>query len=153
MNTNIVNSTEFEKAFDNAKPGDLLTISSFAAIVWNTEQAFKILDKAFAKNISILSIEDNLDTRLLNDATFLMLSAMVTTIRKNQRIQQKQGIDKAVAENRYGESSRLQRIVQSPKFQILKNKIEHHEITKQEASQELGISRPSLDKYLKNTSK
>lgn len=128
------------------KPGDTVVTSTLANFSFKAEGIFRMLDAFFERGVHVIAILEDFDSRMLDMSTYAILSRVTASAAKAQRKAQMKGIQTAKSEGRYGRNLSA---ADFPDFPQLLEQYQSNDITKVEFARKLGISRPTLDKLLR----
>ena len=134
---------------DFVREGDTIYIHDFSRLARSTKDLLNIVEQMTAKGVHLISVKENIDT---NTATGKMMLTMIGAInefeRQNLLERQKEGI--AIAKEKGLYKGRKEISFTDNEFNIEYEKYKNRTITKKELAEQLRISRPTLDKILKN---
>ena len=142
---------EFRKMLDEVLPGDIVYVHDFSRLARSTKDLLDIVDLFHKKDVHLVSNKENIDTSTPTGKLMLtMIGAINEFERTNMLERQREGITIAKRKGIYkgGKKKEVDE-------QILINGIEElnaGNMTKTELAKELGVSRPTLDKLIKNMS-
>lgn len=142
------NRPKLNDLLDYAREGDTIYISSFDRLARNTKDLLEIVEQLTKDNIKLISLKENLDTSTPTGKLMLtMLGAIAEFERSNLLERQREGI--AIAKEK-GKYKGRQPIEIDKNFIKQYQKYLKREITtKKELAETLEISRPTLDKLIK----
>lgn len=127
---------------------DEVHVLSFDRLARSTKDLLEIIETLKDKEVALISHKENLDT---STPTGKMLVTMIGAInefeRENILERQRQGI--ALAKERGAYKGRQKKEVDQELFEDLLEKYNTRQINKVQMAKELGVSRPKLDKLLK----
>jgi len=126
--------------------GDTVYIHDFSRIARSVTELSKIVDELENKNAHFVSVQENFDTnteqgRIMKD----MLSSLASLERNVYKEKQKEGIEKAKAAGKYKGRVRIK----VPNFNEYYDMYINKKITKTDIAKELNISRPTVDRLMK----
>jgi len=163
MKTKIINKTFIEKAsgkdtarpeltamLDYAREGDTVYIESFSRLARNTIDLLNLIETLSNRGIKVISLKEGMDTSTPSGKLMLtMIGAIATFERENLLERQREGIALAKAEGKYkGRKSK-----ELPEnFKVLYTQYKSREITKGKLAELCGVSRPVMDKLIKELS-
>ena len=142
------NRPKLQELLDFVREGDELYIHDFSRIARSTKDLLNICETLDAKGVRLISNKENIDTS--NAAGKLMLTilgAIYEFERENLLERQREGISIAKREKRY--KGRKSAEVDENEFSLLLADYQKRRISKKEFAEKLNISRPTLDKILK----
>lgn len=140
------NRPKLQELLDFVREGDIIHIHDFSRLARSTKDLLEIVDLLHRKGVVLVSNKENIDTSTPTGKLMLtMIGAINEFERTNLLERQREGI--AIAK-RNG-------VYKGGKPKEVSNFGEHYarymsrEITKSALAQELGISRPTLDKLIR----
>ena len=143
------NRPKLNEMLDFVREGDTIYIHDFSRLARSTKDLLNIVEQMTAKGVHLISVKENIDT---NTATGKMMLTMIGAInefeRQNLLERQKEGI--AIAKEKGLYKGRKEISFTDNEFNIEYEKYKNRTITKKELAEQLRISRPTLDKILKN---
>lgn len=143
-----MNRPELQAMFDYVREGDTIYIHDFSRLARSTEDLLKIVNKLKEKNVHLVSNKENIDTNTPQGKLMLTMIAAINEFERTNLLErQKEGIAIAKKEGKY--KGRQVKKINDTQFNSLYLKYQKREINKTEFAQELQISRPTLDKLLK----
>lgn len=141
-----INRPQLKAMLDFAREGDTIYILDFSRLARSTSDLLKIVDELQAKGIQLISHKENLDT---NTPTGKLMLTMIAAINEFERAnlleRQREGIAIAKAQGKY--KGRKEKHIED--FPMWYDKYMKREFTKSQLAKELGVSRPTLDKLIK----
>ena len=152
------NRPEYRKMISELKKGDVLVLHSIDRLGRNYEEIleqWRIITKEIGADVIVqdmpllnTTISRDLDGTFIADLVLQILSYVSAKERENIRRRQKEGVAIAKAQGKYkgGKPKKIDDILFSENF-IRYNK---GEITKSQFAANIGVSRPTLDKIVKN---
>ena len=141
------NRPKLIEMLDYARSGDTIYIHSFDRLARNTKDLLEIVEQLESKGIKLISIKENLDTSTPTGKLMLtMIAAMNTFERENLLERQREGI--AIAKENGAYKGRKAKEVDK-NFKAGYERYLNRELNKVELAKELKISRPTLDKLIK----
>lgn len=144
------NRPQLNEMLDFVRSGDTVFIHDFSRLARSTEDLLRIVNLLNEKGVHLVSNKENLDTSTPTGKLLLtMIGAIATFERENMLERQREGIAIAKREKRYkgGQPKKIDKEL----FQKLLEDYNCRKINKVEFSKRLGVSRPTLDKLLKET--
>lgn len=143
-----MNRPKLQEMLDFAREGDTIIVHDFSRLARNTKDLLDIVENLNDRGITLISNKENLDSSTpAGKLMITMLGAIYEFERANLLDRQREGIAIAKAQGKY--KGRKEVKVDEDKFAELYEKYLRREITKPKMAQELGISRPTLDKIIK----
>lgn len=145
-----INRPKLKEMLDFAREGDTIYIHDFSRLARSTKDLLEIVETLKAKGINLVSNKENIDTSTPTGKLMLTMIAAINEFeRANLLERQREGIAIAKRNGKY----KGRKPFTSDKFDLLYNMYLHRELNKTEFAQELGISRPTLDKLIKEHTK
>lgn len=144
----IDNFYEFNKHLDEEKKQKLtVVIHDFSRLARSTKDLLEIVELFEDKNVNLISAKENIDTSTPTGKLMLtMIGAINEFERTNLLERQREGIAIAKAEGKY----KGRKEVKIDNFEEYYNKYKNRELNKSQLAKELGVSRPTLDKLIKD---
>lgn len=140
------NRPELQKMLEFAREGDTIYIHDFSRLARSTKDLLELVDVFEEKGINLISIKEGLDLSTPTGRLMLkMISAINDFERENMLERQREGIAIAKAEGKYKGGKRKD----IPNFEEHYNRYIQREVTKAQLAKELNVSRPTLDKLIK----
>lgn len=144
-----MNRPELQKMLDFVREGDTVYIHDFSRLARSTKDLLEIVEFLQKKNVRLISHKENLDTSTPTGKLMLtMIGAIAEFERQNILERQREGIAIAKRQGKYrgGQVKRIDEKVFSAAYDEYKTR----NITKKQLAERLNISRPTLDKLLKD---
>ncbi len=140
------NRPQLQAMLDFAREGDTVFIHDFSRIARSTKDLLAIVETLNAKGVHLVSNKENIDTSTPTGKLMLtMIGAINEFERMNLLERQREGIALAVQEGKY----KGRKEVQIDNFASYYERYMRREINKAQLAKELGISRPTLDKLIR----
>ena len=140
------NRPELQSMMDFCREGDTIYIHDFSRLARNTRDLLDIVDALEKKKVYLVSNKENIDTSTPTGKLMLtLIGAIAEFERTNMLERQREGIAIAKAAGKY----KGRKPVQVNDFDINYEKYKRREINKSQLARELNISRPTLDKLIK----
>lgn len=140
------NRPKLKEMLNFAREGDTIHIHDFSRLARSTKDLLNIVELLNEKGITLISNKENIDTSTPTGKLMLtMIGAINEFERTNLLERQKEGIAIAKREGKY----KGRKAVSIPDFENYYEKYKKREINKSELAKELNISRPTLDKLIK----
>ena len=144
------NRPQLQELLDYAREGDTIIIHDFSRLARSTKDLLEIVELLESKEITLISSKENIDTSTPTGKLMLtMIGAINEFERTNMLERQREGIAIAKAEGKY----KGRKEVKIDNFEEYYNKYKNREINKTQLAKELGVSRPTLDKLIKEHEK
>lgn len=140
------NRPELQAMLDFAREGDTIHVHDFSRLARSTKDLLDIVEILNQKGIALKSNKENLDTTTPTGKLMLtMIGAIAEFERTNLLERQKEGIAIAKREHRY----KGRKSVHVPDMDLHYQRYMSREVSKAQLARELNISRPTLDRLLK----
>lgn len=140
------NRPKLQELLEFAREGDTIHIHDFSRLARSTVDLLDIVERLNLKGVHLVSNKENIDT---STPTGKLMLTMIGAINEFERVnlleRQREGIAIAKREGKYkgGKRKTVRNFAES--YTRYKNR----EITKSALAKELNISRPTLDKLIK----
>ena len=140
------NRPKLQEMLDFAREGDTIHIHDFSRLARSTKDLLDIVEKLNQKGITLISNKENIDTSTPTGKLMLtMIGAINEFERTNLLERQREGIAIAKRNGKY----KGRKPVSIPDFEKHYQRYMKREISKSQLAKELNISRPTLDKLIK----
>lgn len=144
------NRPQLNEMLDYVREGDTVYIHDFSRLARSTEDLLNIVNTLNNKGVHLVSNKENLDTSTPTGKLMLTMIAAINTFeRENMLERQREGIAIAKREGRYKGGQPKQ--IDKDLYNSLLSEYNSRKINKVEFAKKLGVSRPTLDKLLKQT--
>ena len=138
-----MNRPELQRLLEFAREGDTVYVKDFSRLARSTKDLLELVERFKEKNIHLVSLKENLDTSTATGKLMLTMIAAINEFeRENILERQREGI--ALAKQRGAYKGR--KAVQVKDFGKY---YDRYLRTKKELAEELNISRPTLDRLIK----
>ena len=135
------NRPELQKMLDFVREGDTIYIHDFSRLARSTKDLLDIVEQLTSKGVHLVSNKENIDTSTATGKLMLtMIAAIAEFERQNLLERQKEGILIAQRAGKF----------KGGQVKKIDERYKSREITKTKFAAELKISRPTLDKLLKD---
>ena len=142
------NRPELQAMLDFVRDGDVVYIHDFSRLARSTKDLLDIIEQLQAKGVSLVSNKEAIDTSTPQGKLMVtMLGAIYEFERANLLERQKEGIAIAVKQGKY-KGGQVKRI-DDHTFNKYYHQYQSREINKVQLAKALGISRPTLDKMIR----
>ena len=142
------NRPELQTMLDFVREGDTIFIHDFSRLARSTKDLLDIVERLKAKGVHLVSNKENLNTNTPQGKLMLtMFAAFYEFERQNMLERQKEGVEIAKREGKY--KGRRPVNIDSDTFEMQYARYMSREINKVQLAQALKVSRPTLDKMLK----
>lgn len=143
------NRPQLNELLDFVRKDDIVYIHDFSRLARSLVDLLTIIDTLNKKGVILKSNKENLDTSTPTGKLMLtMIGAINEFERANLLERQREGIAIAKSEGKY--KGRQVKAISEEAFNEAYNKYKSREITKGKFAESLNISRPTLDKLLKD---
>lgn len=147
MSAKDMNRPKLKEMLDYVREGDAVYIHDFSRLARSTKDLLEIAEFLKEKGVTLVSNKESIDTSTPTGKLMLtMIGAIAEFERETILERQREGIAIAKAENKY--KGRKPKDI--PDFNIWYDKYMRREITKVEFAKAIQVSRPTLDKLIKN---
>jgi len=142
------NRPQLQSMLDFVREGDTVYIHDFSRLARSTKDLLDIVEKLNAKGVHLVSNKENIDSSTPTGKLMLtMIGAIAEFERQNLLERQREGIAIAKREGKFKGGQVKQ--IDEETFNAAYSRYKLRKITKKDLAAELGISRPTLDKLLK----
>lgn len=142
------NRPKLQEMIDYVREGDTVYIHDFSRLARSTKDLLEIAEQLQNKGVHLVSNKENIDTSTPTGKLMLtMIGAIATFERENLLERQKEGIEIAKRENKF--KGRKAVNIDAEEFELQLQKYKAREINKTELAAILKVSRPTLDKLIK----
>lgn len=139
---------ELQKMLDFVREGDTVFIHDFSRLARSTKDLLEIVERLNKKGVHLVSDKENVDSSTPTGKLMLtMIGAIAEFERQNMLDRQAEGIAIAKREGKY--KGRKAVSVDSEVFKAQYSRYMNREISKTKLAQILKVSRPTLDKMIK----
>ena len=139
---------KLKEMLEFVREGDTVYIHDFSRLARSTEDLLRIVNTLNEKGVHLVSNKENLDTSTPTGKLLLtMIGAIAQFERENMLERQREGIALAKKEGRYrgGQPKKIDKDL----FDRLLSEYNCRKINKGQFAEQLGVSRPTLEKLLK----
>lgn len=141
------NRPKLKELLDYVREGDIVVIHDFSRLARSTKDLLEIVELLNSKNVNIISAKENIDSSTPTGKLMLtMIGAINEFERTNLLERQREGIAIAKSEGKY--KGRKAKEVDK-KFKEQYTRYLNRELNKTELAKVLEVSRPTLDKLIK----
>ena len=142
------NRPELKAMLDFVREGDSIVIHDFSRLARSTKDLLEIVELLKTKGVILVSAKENIDTSTPTGKLMLtMIGAINEFERTNLLERQKEGIAIAKEQGKY--KGRKEVDIPDEVWNDLYSKYLNRELNKTQLAKELGVSRPTLDKLIK----
>lgn len=143
------NRPKLKEMLEFVREGDTVYIHDFSRLARSTKDLLEIVEQLNSKGVHLVSNKENIDTSTPTGKLMLtMIGAIAEFERQNLLERQKEGIEIAKREGKF-KGGQVKKI-DDKAFESAYERYQKREITKKQMAEELKISRPTLDKLLKD---
>ena len=143
------NRPKLQEMLDFVREGDTVYIHDFSRLARSTKDLLEILEELKAKGVDLVSNKENLDTSSPTGKLMLTVIAAINEFeRQNLLERQKEGIEIAKKEGKFKGGQVKQ--IDDAAFNASYEKYKNRELNKTPFAAALKVSRPTLDKLLKD---
>ena len=141
------NREELNKMLDFVREGDTVVIHDFSRLARSTKDLLEIVELLNDKKVNLISSKENIDSSTPTGKLMLtMIGAINEFERANLLERQREGIAIAKAKGLY----KGRKEIKIDNFEEYYNRYKNREFNKTQLAKELGVSRPTLDKLIKD---
>lgn len=141
------NRPQLQALLDYVREGDTVYIHDFSRLARSTKDLLEIVEYLNNKGVHLVSNKENIDTSTPTGKLMLtMIGAIAEFERQNMLERQREGIAIAKKEGKY----KGRKEVKVDNFDTYYQKYLNRELNKSQLAKELKISRPTLDKILRD---
>ena len=145
---NTTDRPELNNMIDFVREGDTVFIHDFSRLARSTKDLLEIVEKLNAKGVHLVSNKENIDTSTPTGKLMLtMIGAIAEFERQNMLDRQAEGIAIAKREGKYKGRKAID--IDTDVFKVQYERYKSREISKTELAKVLKVSRPTLDKMIK----
>ncbi|MFR7539318.1 MAG: recombinase family protein [Clostridium sp.] len=143
-----MNRLQLEAMLDYVREGDTVYIHDFSRLARSTKDLLSIVEQLQEKGVHLVSNKENLDTSTPTGKLMLTMIAAINEFeRENLLERQREGIAIAKEQGKF-KGGQVKKI-DDKAFNATYEQYKRRELTKGQMAQKLHISRPTLDKMLK----
>ena len=141
------NRPKLQELLDFVREGDTVVIHDFSRLARSTKDLLEIVELLNDKKVNLISSKENIDSSTPTGKLMLtMIGAINEFERANLLERQREGIALAKKEGKY----KGRKEVDIKDFDLHYQRYMNREVNKSQLAKELGISRPTLDKLIKD---
>lgn len=142
------NRPKLKELLEFAREGDTIFIHDFSRLARSTKDLLDIVEMLSSKGVHLVSNKESIDTSTPTGKLMLtMIGAIAEFERQNLLDRQREGIAIAKREGKYKKCGGKRKQIDN--FGEAYARYQHREISKSALAKELNISRPTLDKIIK----
>ena len=140
------NRVELNAMLDYVREGDTIVVHDFSRLARSTKDLLEIVELLKGKGVNLISDKENIDSSTATGKLMLtMIGAINEFERTNLLERQREGIAIAKSKGKY----KGRKEIKIENFEDQYNKYMNRELNKTQLAKELGVSRPTLDKLIK----
>lgn len=141
------NRPKLQEMLEFAREGDTIYIHDFSRLARSTKDLLELIEQMQKKGIHLVSNKENIDTSTpTGELMVTMIGAINQFERRNLLERQREGIAIAKAKGKYRGRKEIE---VDKNFKAGYERYLNRELNKVQLAKELGISRPTLDKLIK----
>lgn len=140
------NRPKLQEMLDFVREGDTIHIHDFSRLARSTKDLLDIVELLKSKSVTLISNKENIDTSTPTGKLMLTMIAAINEFERTNLLErQKEGIAVAKKKGKY----KGRKAISIHDFDSYYNLYTSRQITKSELAKRLKISRPTLDKLIK----
>lgn len=144
------NRPKLKELLEFVREGDTIVVHDFSRLARSTKDLLEIVEYLNNKNVTLVSAKENIDSSTSTGKLMLtMIGAINEFERTNMLERQREGI--AIAKEKGVYKGRKE--IKVDNFEEHYNRYMNRKITKTQLAKELNVSRPTLDKLIKEHEK
>ena len=144
-----MNRPELQKMLDYVRENDTIYVHDFSRLARSTKDLLDIIEFLNGKKVHLVSNKEQLDTSTPQGKLMITMIGAIAEFEREQILErQREGIAIAKRAGKY--KGRQVKRIDDQKFQECYNQYMKRIISKTQLAKELEISRPTLDKLLKD---
>lgn len=142
------NREQLNLMLDFAREGDTIVIHDFSRLARSTKDLLDIVELLEKKKVNLISAKENIDSSTATGKLMLTMIGAINEFERNNLLErQREGIAIAKEQGKY--KGRKEVKIDDQEWEDLYNKYSKREINKTQFAKELNVSRPTLDKLIK----
>lgn len=142
------NRPQLKAMLDYVRENDSVLIRDFSRLARSTKDLLEIVEYLENKNVALVSHRESIDTSTPSGKLILTILASIAQFERENTIE-KIRIGCAIAKEKGHYKGRQEKKINETLFNSLFEKYQKREINKTELAKQLNVSRPKLDKILK----
>ena len=140
---------ELQNMLDFVRDGDTVYVHDLSRLARSTKDLLELVDRLNNKGVHLVSDKENIDSSTPTGKLMLtMIGAIAEFERTNMLERQREGIAIAKHEGKYKGRKAIE--IEDQKFKALYDDYMNRKITKMELAKQLEVSRPTLDRMIKD---
>ena len=141
-----INREELNKMLDFVREGDSIVIHDFSRLARSTKDLLHIMELLESKGVNLISTKESIDSSTPTGKLMLTMIAAINEFeRTNMLERQREGIAIAKAAGKY----KGRKEIKVDNFEDYYNKYINRVFNKSQLAKEIGVSRPTLNKLIK----
>lgn len=142
------NRPELQRMLEYVREGDTVYVHDFSRLARSTKDLLQLVEDLQLKGVHLVSNKENMDTSTATGKLMVtMMAAIAEFERANLLERQREGISIAKASGKYKGRKAVEA---TERFTELYSQYQNRQISKLKFANLYGVSRPTLDKLLKN---
>ena len=143
------NRPQLQAMMDFVREGDTVYIHEFSRLARSTKDLLEIVEAMNNKGVQLVSNKENLDTSTPTGKLMLTMIGAIAEFERQQILErQREGIAIAKREGKY--KGRQVKAIDEDKFSSYYKEYQTRKINKKQFAEALNVSRPTLDKLLRD---
>ena len=143
------NRPKLQEMLEFAREGDTIYIHEFSRLARSTKDLLEIVENLQAKGVHLVSNKESLDTSTPTGKLMVTVIAAIAEFERQQLLErQKEGVAIAKSQGKY-KGGQVKKIDEE-EFAKCYSKYRMRKLNKTQFAKQLNISRPTLDKLLKD---
>lgn len=143
-----MNRPKLQEMLDFVREGDTIYIHDFSRLARSTKDLLDIVERLKTKNVHLVSNKENLDSSTPTGKLMLTMIAAINEFERTNLLErQREGIDIAKRNGKY--KGRKEISIPDDTWNELYNQYMSRKISKKDFAARLNVSRPTLNKLLK----
>lgn len=141
---------KLQEMLKELKNGDTVYISDFSRLARNTYDLLMMIDNFEHYGINLVSDKERLDMSTASGKLLITVIAAVNEFERNMMLErQAEGIEIAKAKGKFKNCGRKRTEISEEEFSEDLKLLQSGELTKVELAKKINVSRPTLDKMIK----
>lgn len=142
------NRPKLQEMLEFVREGDVVYIHDFSRLARSTKDLLDIVELLKSKNVSLISHKENLNSESATGKLMLTVIAAINEFERTNLLErQREGIEIAKSLGKF--TGRKEVVIPEDVFEREYARYQERKINKGQLAEVLGISRPKLDKILK----
>ena len=139
---------QLKAMLDFVREGDTVFVHDLSRLARNTRDLLNLMYSLEQKSVTLVSVKENVDTSTAAGRLYIHMTSIIAEFERDNMLErQREGIAVAKRAGKYkgGKEKQVDRVL----FAALLEQYQTRKISKREMAERLGISRPTLDKLIK----